>query len=194
LSQLIDHQNKHSALPENALLITFDDGYSNNYHLAYPILKELDLPFVIFPVASFIGETVIYDNKYQTFLNVAQLNEMNGLAEYGFHGMQHLNLLDLDDAGKRDEIEQAVQTIKTYKLNFQAAWAYTYGNFPRKNNELIEKLRLAFIDNKVTCAFRIGNRINKLPLKAPYHIERIDIKGHKSMMSFKLKVRFGKLF
>ena len=30
-------------LPENALLLTFDDGYADNYTVAYPILEEYGL-------------------------------------------------------------------------------------------------------------------------------------------------------
>ncbi len=28
-------------LPDNPIIVTFDDGYLSNYEIAYPILKEL---------------------------------------------------------------------------------------------------------------------------------------------------------
>ncbi len=34
--------------------ITFDDGYRNTYHYAYPILKRLTLPATIFPITDFV--------------------------------------------------------------------------------------------------------------------------------------------
>ena len=34
-------------LPEKAVMLTFDDGYENNYSIAYPLLKEFDAKAVI---------------------------------------------------------------------------------------------------------------------------------------------------
>ena len=54
--QLIDYANRGTALPHNPVCITFDDGYTSNYKLAYPILKEFDFPAVIFVVGSSVGK------------------------------------------------------------------------------------------------------------------------------------------
>ncbi|MBR3622573.1 MAG: polysaccharide deacetylase family protein, partial [Selenomonadaceae bacterium] len=42
-------------LPENPVLITFDDGYADNYTNAYPILKKYDFKATIFVISSFVG-------------------------------------------------------------------------------------------------------------------------------------------
>lgn len=47
-TQLREHIEKNECLPENALLITFDDGLKEQYQLAYPILERLNIPFVFF--------------------------------------------------------------------------------------------------------------------------------------------------
>jgi peptidoglycan/xylan/chitin deacetylase (PgdA/CDA1 family) len=46
---------KRREFPKNLLIITFDDGYKDNYEVAYPILKKYDLPATIFLATDFIG-------------------------------------------------------------------------------------------------------------------------------------------
>ena len=43
-------------VPKKSVLITFDDGYLDNYVHAYPVLKRLGLHAVIFVVTGWIGE------------------------------------------------------------------------------------------------------------------------------------------
>lgn len=48
-----------SALPERAVLITFDDGLRNNYSAAFPVLQELNLPAAVFLTIDLIGSDKI---------------------------------------------------------------------------------------------------------------------------------------
>lgn len=53
-NDLLECISKNTKLPPYSLLITMDDGYEQNYTLAYPILKLLQIPAIIFIVTSFI--------------------------------------------------------------------------------------------------------------------------------------------
>lgn len=47
-------------LPSNPLIITFDDGYRDNYVYTFPILKKYDVPATIFLTVDYIGTDRIF--------------------------------------------------------------------------------------------------------------------------------------
>ena len=55
LSEAIMALSSRRKFPEPTALITFDDGYKNNYTIAFPILKEYSIPAAIFLTFNFIG-------------------------------------------------------------------------------------------------------------------------------------------
>jgi len=55
-AQLHGYLNGTQAVPEKSVVITFDDGYLDNYVYAYPVLKQLGLHAIIFAVTGWIGE------------------------------------------------------------------------------------------------------------------------------------------
>jgi len=59
---LISFVNKGVALPENPVVITFDDGYYSNYEYAYPILREKNFKATIFAIGSSVGHMTNYKN------------------------------------------------------------------------------------------------------------------------------------
>jgi len=81
-------------LPEQAVLITFDDGYRSVYTNAFPILKLFNAPAVVAVVGSWLdqtkGEVVNFDGRSvsrQEMLSWDQIKEMtsSGLVEIGSH-------------------------------------------------------------------------------------------------------------
>lgn len=192
-SDLNSYLEGEKTLPENPLLITFDDGYYDNFTNAYPILKKHKVPFGIFLVSEFVGKEIEHDGIIQKFLGVDELNEMKHLAQYACHSRRHENINDISENNFTEEINVCKSNLKELNLDVQPFWAYTYGAFPKKHPEKMKKLIQAFESCEIKAAFRIGNRINNLPIKSPYRIERIDIRGNDNFIKFSFKVRFGKI-
>jgi peptidoglycan/xylan/chitin deacetylase (PgdA/CDA1 family) len=44
---------------ENNVIFTFDDGYADNYDIAYPILKKYNVPFTVYVTTSFIEKKAV---------------------------------------------------------------------------------------------------------------------------------------
>lgn len=64
-----------NTVPKNAVAITFDDGYADNYLFAKPILEELEIPATIFVTTSLIDSEreLWWDELEQVFLHADEL-------------------------------------------------------------------------------------------------------------------------
>jgi peptidoglycan/xylan/chitin deacetylase (PgdA/CDA1 family) len=49
------HEVENGSVRKNSICITFDDGYRDNYDVAFPLLREYGLPATIFLATDFIG-------------------------------------------------------------------------------------------------------------------------------------------
>ena len=95
--------NGELELPEKPVLITFDDGYIDNYTNAFPILKKYGLHATIFVIPSFTS-------LYPGYMTWEQLKEMeaNGITIES-HTLTHPKLEELPD----DEIRSELLNSKT---------------------------------------------------------------------------------
>lgn len=56
LPELVGRLSHHDPIPSNALALSFDDGYRDNYTLAYPVLKRFGVPATIFLTTKYIDQ------------------------------------------------------------------------------------------------------------------------------------------
>lgn len=61
--EMAECMDRGRTLPKNAVLITFDDGYDDNYRVAFPILRELGLSAMFFVSTGHIdsGQSYAFD-------------------------------------------------------------------------------------------------------------------------------------
>lgn len=122
-------------LPEKAVLITFDDGYANNYQLAFPVLQEFNAKAVI---SMIVRRTV--DGK-PDFLTWDMCKEMvdSGLVEigshtYDFHANEPRGIQRMSGESRADyetrifsDIEKSVQLIEEHVGKPVQFFAYPHG-------------------------------------------------------------------
>lgn len=120
---LYDNLEHDKELPENPVLITFDDGYEDNYKNAYPILKKYGFPATIFIVSSFIG---VYPN-YLTWDQCSEMKE-NGISMQS-HTVTHRSLTELTNEQLKDELVQSKKTIDEKLHQDTKYFAYPTGTY-----------------------------------------------------------------
>ncbi|WP_010272048.1 polysaccharide deacetylase family protein [Paenibacillus senegalensis] len=64
-------------VPDNALLVTFDDGYESFYTEGFPILEKLGIPAVNFAITQ---DTLNPNASYIPYMSEAQITELKGIA------------------------------------------------------------------------------------------------------------------
>lgn len=157
VSDLIDFVHKGKPLPEKPVMVTFDDGFFNNYHYAYPILKELGMRAVISVIGS---QTELFtnsgqENAYWSYLTLERLREMrdSGVFEVQNHSW------DLHTTGerqgclrKRGEDEDSYRSFFTEDaarvqrlliesgLPAPSCYTYPFGACSRESEELVQSL------------------------------------------------------
>ena len=79
LKELVQRM-KDDDLPENAIAVTFDDGYRDNYLNAFPILQRFSIPATIFLATGVIGsgKALWHDRVFAAFRQT-RVPELTGL-------------------------------------------------------------------------------------------------------------------
>jgi peptidoglycan/xylan/chitin deacetylase (PgdA/CDA1 family) len=168
LNELLDGNRREAAGDSKRVLITFDDGYLDNFTNAFPVLKELGLPAVIFLVADFSRRT----NWWDTPLGVpeARLLEPNHIAEmagggidFGSHTLTHRSLPSLDDDELREELEGSRAAVERVTGKQVRAFSYPYSH-------LDTRVKSALQAAGYECGFAVNG--------GPYHStdDRLEIR------------------
>jgi peptidoglycan/xylan/chitin deacetylase (PgdA/CDA1 family) len=122
LDELVAHLTAGAPLPGRPVVITFDDGYADNYAAALPILKKYGLKATMFVVTDFLDE-----RPYMTWDEVKALRKA-GMA-IGSHTLGHRDLTGLPADERARDVAMSKEGLE-WRLDAPVRYlAYPFGRY-----------------------------------------------------------------
>lgn len=165
-------------LDEKSIVITFDDGYQNNYDNAFPVMKQFRFKGVVFCIAEKIGT--------EGYLNVGQIREMveEGF-EFGSHSLSHPELTALRSQEKEREIIGSKQHLEKelgVEIDF---FCYPKGLYDEEVIEWVKKAGYYGACSNIPGTNEEGKNGQKIN---PYLLKRTEISSTDTLDDFKKKI------
>ena len=128
VQNLVAYLRLQKNIPSPSVVITFDDGYEDNYTRAFPVLKEFGMIPNIFLVTDLIGKVNAWDQEQVPLLNADQIKEMRDEgAVFGSHSANHLDMTKEDSAKVKIEIERSKTKLEELTWRKDIPFCYPYG-------------------------------------------------------------------
>ena len=174
-SELADALEGKGTLPPRPVLITFDDGYIDNYKCAFPILKKHDMKAIIFLISEYVS-------LYPNYLTWEQLAEMQTAGvEFGSHTVDHNVLTELSPNSVNHELADSKNVLENRLRRRVEFLAYPCGY----TNEDI-KARVRAAGYRAAFTVELGN-VN--PGDDMYELNRVPIFGAMPHTMFRFEGR-----
>jgi peptidoglycan/xylan/chitin deacetylase (PgdA/CDA1 family) len=154
---LIDFVYNDVPLPEKPIMITFDDGYLNNFIYGFPLLKEYNVKMVFSPIGKFIDDYSKIEDR-NTWYAHATWNDIKEMTDSGLVEIQN-HSYNMHSTKKRKGCRKIKnESIANYKNKFESdvlkfqekikehcgqtpeAFVYPFGAICRESEEILKSL------------------------------------------------------
>lgn len=132
LGELFAAYEGKGTLPSKPIIITFDDGYEDNFVTALPIMEKYKMKATIFVVPSLVGTP-----DYLSWQQVSALNERN--IEIGSHTMNHIGLGEVSPQVQKREVVDSKMILEEHIGRKVLFFAYPYGQFTPLTQKLLQE-------------------------------------------------------
>ncbi len=131
LNTLVQIIKQGKPLPRKSVVITFDDGYEDNFQYAFPALKKYDFPATIFVITDVINT--------EGYLSIAQMKEMlaQGI-DIGSHTRRHAYLPGIIGKTLVEEIKESKDKLEQELDVTIVSFAYPNGGFTEEAKRLVQ--------------------------------------------------------
>jgi peptidoglycan/xylan/chitin deacetylase (PgdA/CDA1 family) len=131
---------------EDAVAITFDDGFQSFADTALPRLADHGLPSTLFVVSDVVGKTNAWNGTADAGIPVLPLMDWDAIgrarergAEIGGHTRRHRDLTLVTDAEIVDEIAGSADAIAEATGDRPASFAYPYGKHDLRAEQAVRQ-------------------------------------------------------
>ena len=170
-------------LPEKPVIITFDDGYADNYRNAFPILQKYNLKATIFLISDYVS-------TYPNYLTWTQIGEMqdSGLIDFESHTLSHEQLDSTSPEETWNQLDGSKKALEWHlqkEINFLA---YPCGSYDEELQQLVKK---AGYKGAFTVNYGLADKSEN-----HYILDRVPIFGctNHTLMRFKLRLQYTPIF
>ncbi len=128
----------------NRVVITFDDGYLDNFEEAVPLLQKYSLPATIYLTADFVDQTRShprYKTSQRLHMDCSEAAQLlaGGLISFGSHTCTHPMLSELSDAASKAEIVDSKYRLEDKLGTTVSSFAYPNGNYGEREIDYVRE-------------------------------------------------------
>jgi len=197
LDQFVAYKEKKIKPPPKSVIITFDDGYMENYINAFPVLEKYNFKATFFIVSDYIDSEEPFqwlewdeqllaqfqENK-EDWLPLTRemlLTMSDGGFSFGSHTKSHPALTQVEESVASEELKGSKQRLEEILSKPVISFSYPYGEL----NETVKSLVKAVGYRVALDGMGPGNTIKS----DFFELSRVAFEGCDSFLRFKNKVR-----
>jgi peptidoglycan/xylan/chitin deacetylase (PgdA/CDA1 family) len=175
LTDLYLHLTEGRALPENPIVLTFDDGYRDAYTVVFPTLQRYDF------VATFFILATPAHQEHPAYLTWEMIDEMAaaGMAMQG-HGRDHVDLRGLSYEMLIYQMMGVKEALEQHTGQTVSFFCYPSGRYDANTIAVLEQI--GYLGAVTTQHGRVHTRYDLFTL------DRVRISGSDSLEGFIYKL------
>lgn len=174
-------------IPPKTIILTFDDGYEDNYINVWPILKQYNFPATFFISTGLLRQELIaFRGSKLRIMGEKEIIELDqsGLIEIASHSHKHLKLANLSAEEVGRELENSRTTLEKFLNKKVLSMAYPSGRF----NGIVENIVKEYFF--VICTVLKGRVKSNDKI---YRLKRNSIDSEVNFLRFKGIIKYGRL-
>jgi peptidoglycan/xylan/chitin deacetylase (PgdA/CDA1 family) len=187
LAELSNQVCGRAPFAEKCVVLTFDDGYSNFYRHAFPVLSQFGFTATVFLPTAYISDSR-KQFKGTDCLMWPEIRELQKhRISFGSHTVSHPRLSELNEQTIREELGRSKDTIEHHLSSAVESFSYPFA-FPQTETQFTDKFRQLLLqaNYKNGVCTMVGRASRK---SDPFFMERLPVNSSDDEALLEAKLR-----